>query len=184
MQSWDAQGRRTQLISGDSVLSYAYDSSGRLSQMRDPRGNEYDYRYDASGRLVESRNSWRVLTFGHQGQSSRPGSWVITAPAGAEAIFAEKLHYKEGRVSEVNSLHLGQPAKSTYFSYDSNSGRLLGEYSIGEKKNRSIDYGYDNSLGACVQRSQPGGWNFQGGLDAWGRIKSLSYEIGRRRFTA
>jgi YD repeat-containing protein len=149
--TYDGLNNLTQLASPDTGLTVnTHDAAGNLLTSTDAKGQQARYAYDALNRVT------RMDYFSAAGVLA--ASHTHTYDAGTS---------QKGRLTGIE-----EPASTSSYSYDQ-QGRLLSESRTINGVVYATGYAYDAS-GRLIGVTYPGGRQFRYGLDALGRVQSIT----------
>jgi YD repeat-containing protein len=149
--TYDGLGNLTQLASPDTGITVnTHDAAGNLLTSTDASGKQVRYAYDALDRVM------RVDYFS----------------AGAVLAASHTYAYDAGTNQKGRLTGIEEPASTTSYSYDQ-KGRLVSESRTINGVVYASGYAYD-AYGRLTGMTYPGGRQVRYGLDALGRIQTIT----------
>jgi YD repeat-containing protein len=190
--AYDAEGRLSSraAASGDNKLSYRYDDSGRLVEIRGNASSQ-TFQYDAGGEtdlLIENgrtskerydRDGRLLARWDADGSETRYEYTQAGALAAIASPSGARLEYQRdaaGRTASIAHTYQGRRAVVSY-AYD-DAGRVTRHT---REDGTSESYGYDAS-GRLVERTSPLDNHYRYQYDDHGRIAAIEGPFGTERF--
>jgi len=144
--AYDASGKRSQLKDPDlNVSDYVYDSRGRLEKLQLAAGRTAYFTYDRSGKLTEraSPNEVNVAVYTYD-SAGRVSELRNQHPVAGDVSVFLYSRDDNGQVFEVD-MEQGADSFTSYFEYDARE-RLTREYVLPDTGNNyhyDLEHGYD-----------------------------------------
>lgn len=178
--SHDVLGNLLQVIQGDRVRTFAYDSLGRLTSETHPESGTAGYVYDSNSNITRKTDSRAIVTDGSYDALDRVAakSYSDGTPAvtyfydGANPIGLTSQNPK-GRLTGISTQRLKEA-----YSYDK-IGRLIKEAKEIDGQRFEISYAYDLA-GNIVSEIYPSGRIVSKEISTAGRVTRLRDETRAR----
>lgn len=189
--NYDAQNRLIRTTGTDGgITNQTYDGEGNLATVTDPRGLVTSYTYNGFGQVIRrvspdtGTTSYGYDSAGRLSSQSLANGIVITytwdaigrmtsrTSGGETEIFA----YDEGVNGKGRLTRISDATGQTSYEYGA-AGELLRQVSTILGANYTTTWTYD-AAGRLVGMGYPSGLNLSVGYDGYGRVASLSSNLG------